>query len=96
MLTFEEFNDGTFRYNNFYLHFCDSHEIITEVYQGKMHYQIFEIQRPELAKSLCSKITELIRSGKPREVVLKEHGKELYDAYLFMRQFVDSDIELFR
>mgnify|MGYP001597752621 CR=1 FL=1 len=93
-LTFEEFTyrNPIPRYTNFFLQFMEDNcwgQVRREIVQFKR----FSLEHPKMEKALTDKITSLSREGDISEN-LKPFDIELYEAYLLMRTYVESDSDL--
>jgi len=98
MLSFEKFSQKTDRipsYNNFHLYFCPWNSF-GQHYQKKEHYQRFEKENPELAKSLCEKMRIEMRTTDYCGPISKSLEKEIYEAYKIMSGYGIEDWLLFR
>lgn len=85
------------RYNNFFLFFKE--EPPTNVYRHKKIFKRFQEEHPELEKRTTSIITKTLEVpyGHLPETAKKLPAveKDLYEAYLVMRKYVEDDEELF-
>ena len=110
-IIFGEQTVGAPKYNNFFLYFVDIKEFPYDDGHNKRntpHFQRFQQEHPELERQLTEALTEpfIARSkGRPDATkiafaVLEKNEPQLYEAYLAMRQYIESDnsieYELFR
>lgn len=97
ILSFEEFKSGEVvpRYNNFHLHFCnygvDSNISAGAIYRNRPYYQRFSQEHPDLAKRLCTQVSDL----RARRLSVESLQSEIYEAYKIMKSYGVSDNELF-
>ena len=101
-LTFEEFSkweEGFPKYNNFYLYFVEIEDASLSGYRTLPHIVKFREEHPELKKKLTDLITEPIKKRQFTFISTKEilppFERDLYEAYLIMRGYVESDEVLF-
>lgn len=94
-LTFEEFTrrDPTPRYNNLILYFTETG--IGPVYRDTNHFKKFKQDHHEIEKNLTTKLATANWEGIDTSQGLKPFDKDIYDAYLIMRNYVESDKDIF-
>ena len=99
-LSFEEFkargSRNVHNYNNFIMHFTsNTADPFALANQDSEHYRIFQNSCPELEVNLKEAIAGIDFYKSDLNEQLKLHEKKLYEAYRFMRIFVNSDNVLF-
>ncbi len=94
-LTFEQFTkrNPTPKYNNFFTFFEDV-GFGRELKRAQPYFRRFAEEHPELERELTDKITNR-DSSKFTADSLAPFEKDLYQAYLIMRQYIEDDTELF-
>lgn len=98
-LSFEDFTSldketGTPHYNNFFVHFLPD-EFLGKMYRDKAAYELFARNYPDVAIDMARKVGSIDLS-QGTQVALKPLERDLYNAYLLMRQYVSRDSELFK
>jgi hypothetical protein len=94
-LTYLDFYSDLKRQNNFYLHFVGkpgSHPI-GDIYRSQEHYQTCAKERPRKLEGLAKKLRAISPDG--MEYHLPQYQETLYTAYKLMRQYAQSDADLF-